>query len=280
MSEPPAPQAESARGCPMKVASFNVNSIRVRLPLVLGWLQENRPDVLAMQETKVADDEFPADAFERIGYQCTFSGQKSYNGVALVAARELADVESGLPTEPRDKSRLLKARVGNVTVVNTYVPQGYLPASDRFQYKLAWFRRLLDYFRTSFRRTDCVLWVGDLNVAPSPIDVYDPERLLGHVCYHPEVHKALAEVMAWGLTDVFRMRCREAGQYTYWDYRPGNPFKHNRGWRLDHIMATEPLARLSARCYIDKGPRAAPRPSDHTPIVAEFEDECDSPTGS
>jgi exodeoxyribonuclease-3 len=255
----------------VKVASFNVNSIRVRLPLVLEWLRQTQVDVLAMQETKTPDHEFPASAFEQIGYRCAFRGQKGYNGVAVAARQPITDVEFGLASEPRDESRLIKARVAGLTLVNTYVPQGYLPASDRFQYKLDWFTRLLDYFRAWLRPTDPVAWVGDLNVAPRPIDVYDPETLAGHVCFRPEAREALERVMAWGLMDVFRMHCREAGQYTYWDYRPGNPFKRNRGWRLDHIMATEPLARRCVACYVDKGPRAAARPSDHTPIIAEFE---------
>jgi exodeoxyribonuclease-3 len=255
----------------MKVASFNVNSIRMRLPLVLEWLRQNRPDVLALQETKVQDDEFPKAAFEEAGYRCAFRGQKGYNGVALIATREMTDVEFGLPTEPRDEARLVKARVGDITFVNTYVPQGHLPTSDRFQYKLEWFSRLLDYFRSMLRPTDLVLWMGDLNVAPLPIDVYDPVRLQGHVCYRPEVRSALERVMQWGLIDLFRMHCREPGQYTYWDYRPGSPFKRNHGWRLDHILVTAPLAQRSVTCYIDTGPRAAERPSDHTPIVAEFD---------
>ncbi len=254
----------------MKVASFNVNSVRVRLPLVLDWLRQSRPDVLAMQETKVQDDEFPKAAFEAMGYRCAFRGQKGYNGVALLATQEMTDIGFGLPTEPRDEARLVKARIGEVTIVNTYVPQGYMPTSDRFDYKLEWFRRLLDYFRSMLRPTDLAVWVGDLNVAPMPIDVYDPVRLEGHVCYRPEVRGALERIMQWGLVDVFRRHCQEAGQYTYWDYRPGNPFKRNRGWRLDHILATAPLAQRSVACYIDKGPRAADRPSDHTPIVAEF----------
>lgn len=254
----------------MKVASFNVNSIRMRLPVLLDWLRQSRPDVLALQETKVQDEEFPATVFEDLGYRCAFRGQKGYNGVALLASSEMTDIEFGLPTEPRDEPRLIKARIDKVTIVNTYIPQGTLPTSDRFQYKLNWFGRLLDYFDSMFKPTDSVLWVGDLNVAPLPIDVYDPVRLQGHVCYRPEVRDALERVMQWGLVDVFRLHCREPGQYTFWDYRPGNPFKHNRGWRLDHIMATRPLAQRSVACYIDKGPRTADRPSDHTPIVAEF----------
>lgn len=255
----------------MKIASFNVNSIRVRLPIVLAWLQEHQPDVLAVQETKVRDEEFPKAAFDDIGYACVFRGQKGYNGVALATRQEVTEVEFGLPDEPRDEPRLLKACVGGLTLVNTYIPQGYLPTSERFTYKLDWFSRLLDYFRTSFRPADPVVWVGDLNVAPQPIDVYDPERLLGHVCFRPEVREALDRIARWGFVDLFRLHCQEPGQYTFWDYRPGNPFKHNRGWRLDHIMATKPLADKCTACYIDREPRAAARPSDHTPVVAEFD---------
>jgi exodeoxyribonuclease-3 len=146
-----------------------------------------------------------------------------------------------------------------------------LPDSEKFKYKLNWFERLLQFFDKNFKPTDSVLWVGDFNIAPEPIDVYDPEGLLGHVCYHPEVHKKLQKIMRWGFVDVFRMHCKEAGQYTFWDYRPINAFKYNLGWRLDHIMATESLAKKCTACYIDKEPRTKEKPSDHTPIIAEFE---------
>jgi exodeoxyribonuclease-3 len=241
-------------GMTMKVASFNVNSIRVRLPILLPWLQKNRPDVLAVQETKVQDADFPQEAFREIGYTCAFRGQKTYNGVAIISAHEIEQVEFGLPDEPKDEPRIVTATIQGITLVNTYVPQGYLAASERFQYKLDWFRRLL--------------WMGDLNVAPLPIDVYDPAALEGHVCYHPAVRKAMAEVVEWGFTDLFRKHCAEPGQYTFWDYRIGNFFERNRGWRIDHILATSPLADRCTACHIDKEPRAADRPSDHTPIMA------------
>ena len=226
----------------MRIASFNVNSIRARLPIVTEWLQSSRPDVLAVQETKVRDEEFPAAAFEQIGYQCVFRGQKSYNGVALLSLHDATEVTFGLPSEPADEPRLIKARIRGLTVVNTYIPQGHLPDSDKFAYKLRWFARFLEYLSASFEPTEPLVWVGDLNIAPLPIDVYDPDALLGHVCYHPDVHAALEAVMQWGFTDVFRMHCREAGQYTFWDYRMRGGFNGNRGWRLDHIMATRPLA--------------------------------------
>lgn len=255
----------------MKVASFNVNSLRARLPIVLSWLTEHQPDVLCVQETKVQDSDFPAEQFDKIGYNYAFKGQKGYNGVATFSRSRIIKAQAGFEYEPKDEPRLIKAEVNGVAIVNTYVPQGYMPDSEKFQHKLDWFDRLLAFFQKNYKPTDPVLWVGDLNVAPEPRDVYDPETLLGHVCFHPEVHKALDKVMQWGFTDVFRMHCGEPGQYTFWDYRLPNSFKRNLGWRLDHIMATKPLAQKCTACTIDKEPRTAARPSDHTPILAEFD---------
>jgi exodeoxyribonuclease-3 len=254
----------------MKVVSFNVNSLRTRLPIVLQWLTEHQPDVFAVQETKVQDVDFPTDAFDETGYQYVFKGQKSYNGVAIFSKSEITNVEFGFDDEPKDEARLIKAKIKGIVIVNTYVPQGYMPESEKFEYKLNWFKRLRAFFDKNFKPAKPVLWVGDFNVAPEPIDVYDPVALSGHVCFHPDAHKVLNAVMQWGFVDVFRMHCREAGQYTFWDYRL-NSFKRNLGWRLDHIMATQPLAKKSTACYIDKKPRLAERPSDHTPIVAEFD---------
>jgi exodeoxyribonuclease-3 len=255
----------------MKIASFNVNSLRARLPLVIKWLTEHGPDVLCVQETKVQDADFPADAFDSIEYKYVFGGQKSYNGVAIFSRTEIKNVKFGFDNEPRDQSRLVKAQINGIVIVNTYVPQGYLPQSEKFEYKLNWFNRLRDFFDENFNSADPVLWLGDFNVAPEPIDIYDPKGLLGHVCFHPDVHKALKMVCRWGFTDVFRMHCNQPGQYTFWDYRLPNSVKRNLGWRIDHIMATESLAQKCTACYIDKKPRFADKPSDHTPIVAEFD---------
>ena len=254
----------------MKIASFNVNSIRVRLPIVLKWLEENQPDVLAVQETKAQDVDFPSDAFDKTGYMCVFKGQKKYNGVALFSKHQIKNTQFGFDDEPKDEPRLIKAKINGVTVVNTYVPQGYERESERFEYKLRWFEQLRNFFDKKFKPTDPIVWVGDFNVAPAPIDVYDPEALMGHVCFCPEVTAALESVMQWGFFDVFRMHNSKVGQYTFWDYRLRNAFGRNLGWRLDHIMATKPLAGKSTKCYIDKLPRTADRPSDHTPIIAEF----------
>ena len=255
----------------MKVASFNVNSLRARVPIVLEWLGEHRPDVLCVQETKVQDADFPGQEFDKSEYKYVFRGQKSYNGVAIFSRGEMTSVRFGFDDEPKDEPRLIKAEISGIAVVNTYVPQGYLPDSEKFEYKLNWFSRLLDYFDKNFDRSEPVLWVGDFNIAPEAIDVYEPEALLGHVCYHPDVHRALQEVMEWGFVDVFRRHCGEAGQYTFWDYRLRGSVRRNLGWRLDHIMATEVFAEKSTACHIDREPRLTERPSDHTPIVAEFD---------
>ncbi len=254
----------------MKIGSFNVNSLRARLPIVLRWLFEHRPDVLAVQETKVQDVDFPTDAFEATGYKYVFKGHKSYNGVAIFSKSQISNVKFGFDDEPKDQARLIAAKIAGIVVVNTYVPQGESPESEKFQYKLKWFDRLFKFFRENFNPTDPIIWVGDLNVAPQPIDVYDPKGLLGHVCFCQEVKQAMNKVIRWGFVDVFRMYCNEVGQYTFWDYRLPNSFKRNFGWRLDHIMATKTLAEKCTACYIDKEPRAAKKPSDHTPIVAEF----------
>ena len=254
----------------MKIASFNANSLRARLPIVLGWLGTNQPDVLAVQETKVQDADFPATAFDEIGYKYVFKGQKSYNGVAIFSKSEFKNVKVGFEDEPKDQARLISAVIEGITVVNSYVPQGYERESEKFQYKLEWFGRLGKYFAKNFKPTDPIVWVGDFNVAPEAKDVYDPVALAGHVCFCPEVTEAFEKVVKWGFEDVFRKYRGEAGQYTFWDYRMRGSLKRNLGWRLDHIMATKPLAEKSVGCYIDKEPRAAERPSDHTPIIAEF----------
>ncbi|MCJ7778026.1 MAG: exodeoxyribonuclease III [Sedimentisphaerales bacterium] len=254
----------------MKVATFNVNSLRTRLPIVVQWIDKNQPDVLCLQETKVQDANFPADELDKTGYKYAFKGQKSYNGVATFSKSSITNIEFGFSDEPRDEARLIKAEINGFVIVNTYVPQGVSPDSEKFRYKLEWFERIYDFFNERFTPSDPVIWVGDLNIAPAPIDVYDPDALWGHVCFHPDVHKALDKVLQWGFVDCFRLHCSEAGQYTFWDYRLPNSIKRNLGWRLDHIMATKILAEKCTICYIDKEPRTADRPSDHTPLIAEF----------
>ena len=256
----------------MKFATFNVNSVRARMPVVAGFLQEQEPDVLCMQETKVVDEDFPAQEFADLGYDVIFAGEKSYNGVAIASRLPMEDVEKGFDDgEPRDETRLIKCRVGSVTVVNTYVPQGRDPESDAFRYKLDWLQRLRDYFERRWTYRKYILWLGDVNVAPEPRDVYDPKGLKNHPDFHPDARAALAHVMDFGFVDVFRMHNDEDGQYSYYDYRNPRALEHNSGWRVDLILATKVLANKSTDCWIDVAPRKMDRPSDHTPVIVELD---------
>jgi len=253
----------------MKVATYNANSIRTRLGQVLDWLSREAPDVLCLQETKVQDPDFPAQPIRDAGYQVVFRGQKAYAGVAIVSREEPQEVDFGLDGE--DEARLIRAVIRGIPVVNTYVPQGRSPDSEHFQYKLEWLARLRALFERHYSAGKPLLWMGDFNVAPEPIDVHDPKRLKDHADFHPEARAALERVREWGFVDVFRRHHPdEAGQYTYWDYRARNPVERGVGWRVDHIWATEPLARQSTGAWIDVEARRAERPSDHTFLVAEF----------
>ncbi|NDY41289.1 exodeoxyribonuclease III [Dissulfurirhabdus thermomarina] len=257
-----------------RAATFNVNSVRARLPVVLGWLERHGPDVLCLQETKVSDADFPAGAFRRLGYEVVFRGMKGYNGVAVAARGPVEAVRTGFgdPEDtPEDHARLIRLRVRGVDVVNTYVPQGRAADHPLFRYKLRWFDRLLDLFRREYRPERPLLWCGDLNVAPEPADVYAPERLAGHVCFHPEARARLARVTAWGLVDVFRRHVPGPGHYTFFDYRVRGALERNLGWRIDHVLATPPLAAASVAAFIDLEPRRGPRPSDHAVLAADFE---------
>lgn len=256
----------------LKLATYNCNSIRTRLELALDWLDREDPDVLCLQETRVQDSQFPTTNFEAMGYHVTFRGQKAHAGVALVSRQKLQDVTFGLDDgEDPDEARLVRARIGDVTLVNTYIPQGRTTDSPHFEYKLKWLSRLRAFFERHHTPHDPLVWVGDFNVAPEPIDVYDPKRLAKHVDFHPDARQALEEVRGWGFVDVFRLlHPDEPGHYTYWDYRVPSALERGMGWRVDHIWATEPLARRSTTAWIDVDARRADRPSDHTILVAEF----------
>lgn len=254
----------------MKIASFNVNSIRSRLNIVVDWLKRESPDVLCLQETKVADGNFPTQAFEEPGYYSVYRGEKSYNGVAVLSKSRIEHVKIGFDESESEGTRLIKASIKGIPIVNTYVPQGFSALSDRFREKLDWLQRLLDYFKQNFRPDKPLVWLGDFNIAPEPADVYDPEFLSGQVCFHPDEHAVLGKIREWGFVDIFRLHHPESGQYTFWDYQIRNSVKRNMGWRLDHIWATRPLAEKSAGSWIDRGPRLLDRPSDHTFVVAEF----------
>lgn len=255
-----------------RIATYNVNSVRSRLHIIIPWLGEHRPDVLCLQETKVADGQFPRAEFQAAGYQATFRGSGQYNGVAILSRERAESVHTGLPDGgPADEDRLIAGVFAGIPVVNTYVPQGRERESAHFAYKLAWFSRLQDFFAGRYRPDAPLIWCGDLNVAPEPIDVHNPKRLLGHVCFTPEVWEAFAAVRSRGFTDIFRKHHpAETGQYTFFDYRVPKAVERGLGWRVDHILATAPLAAQSLGCDIDMKPRLAERPSDHTILVADF----------
>jgi len=256
----------------MKIATFNANSIRSRLDIILSWLDDHDPDALCIQETKAQDADFPALPFLEKGYEVTFKGEKSYNGVAVISRTRPDKVMFGFDDgEPPDATRLVYTKFGSVHIVNTYVPQGRDIEHEMYQYKLNWFRRLHSYFNKHFSPRMKVLWLGDLNVAPDPIDIHNSEVQAKHVCYHEDVREAFAETLSWGFIDVFRKHHPEPGQFTFFDYRTPNAAKRKMGWRIDHMLATRSLARKSTDSYIDLEPRLKQKPSDHTFLVAEFD---------
>ncbi|MCU0846692.1 MAG: exodeoxyribonuclease III [Spirochaetes bacterium] len=256
----------------MKIASFNANSVRARMPVILRWLDINRPDVLCIQETKVVDAEFPSGEFESVGYNSVFRGEKSYNGVAVLSLHDIKKVSYGFDGAGLDEgSRLIAVKIGKLDIVNTYVPQGTSPDSPKFKYKLEWFGRLRDFFSGKYKKSGLLIWTGDFNVAPDPMDVHNPKALFGHVGFHPDEHRALAAVRDWGFVDIFRKHKPGPGQYSFWDYRVKDSVARGLGWRVDHIWGTKAAAEKSTDSWIDGDPRLWEKPSDHTPVVAEFE---------
>lgn len=241
------------------------------MPVLKRWLADVAPDFLCLQETKVVDGDFPADEFLSMGYNSVYMGEKTYNGVAILSKVKADDVCHGFDGKGNDEgTRLIAVRIGRINIVNTYVPQGVAPDSEKFQYKLQWFERIREFFDSRYKKSDILIWGGDFNVAPEPIDVHNPKRLLGSVGYHPDEHRALASVKAWGFTDIFRKHTPDGGNYTFWDYRVKDGVSRGLGWRVDHLWGTSKAAEMSVRSWIDIEPRLWEKPSDHTPILAEF----------
>lgn len=254
----------------MKLATWNVNSVTARLPLVLQWLQKARPDVLCLQETKITDERFPRAAFAELGYASEVFGQRTYNGVAILSRIACSDVQRGFPgDEEGAHARLLAATVQGVRVVNVYIPNGAFVGSDKYSFKLDWMRRLREFFDEDYWTDDDVLLCGDFNVAPEDRDVHDPELWRGKILFSQLEHEALNHVKEWGFVDVFRLHEQASGHYSWWDYRAGS-FRRNTGLRIDHIWVSPALAERCTGAWIDKEPRGWERPSDHTPVVVEI----------
>lgn len=241
------------------------------MPLVVRWLAERQPDVVCVQETKCADERFPFDALAEIGYGSESFGQRTYNGVAILARASIENVQRGFDDGGDDiQSRLIAATVGGVRVVNVYCPNGQSVGSEKYVYKLAWFERLREFFENRCGRDEEILLCGDFNVAPEDRDVHDPRLWRGRVLVSDAERAALEEIKEWGFVDAFRLQTSAGGHYSWWDYRGGS-FRRNEGLRIDHILVTESLAARLRRAWIDIEPRRWERPSDHTPVVAEFE---------
>ena len=255
----------------MKIATWNVNSLKVRLPHVLDWLAANAPDVLALQETKLTDEQFPLMDIRAAGYQAVYAGQKAYNGVALLASNPLEDPRFDVPGLDDPSRRILAATVGEVRVLNLYVVNGQRVGGEHYEHKLRWLEAVTAFVETELQRFERLVVLGDFNIAPDDRDVHDPnawrEKIL---CSTPE-REALARLLDCGMMDTFRLFEQPEGRYSWWDYRAG-AFRRNLGLRIDLILASHAMCRDCRGCEIDKTPRALPRPSDHTPVVAEFRD--------
>ncbi len=253
----------------MKIATWNVNSLRVRLPQVLDWLRDSAPDILCLQETKLVDEDFPVSAVRDAGYQVVFAGQKTYNGVATLSRGRLRDIVTTLPGLDDPQRRVLGATTEGVRVLNVYVPNGQEVGSDKYQYKLDWLNVLHRYVGEQLRDHDRFILLGDFNIAPAPEDVHDPAIWEGRVLFSEPERKAFHDLIGSGLNDSFRKFEQEPASFSWWDYRAA-AFRRNMGLRIDHILCSEPLYQACSACVIDKAPRKLERPSDHAPVVAEF----------
>jgi exodeoxyribonuclease III len=254
----------------MIVATWNVNSIRMRIERLQHWLEQKKPDILCLQETKVVNEDFPVEPFGKLGYRCYVHGQKSYNGVAILARIEAVDLVKGLPDKGADAPcRLIAATFGGVRIINAYAPNGGEVGSDKYAYKLEWYRRLRAFLDSSLTPEDEVLICGDFNVAPEDRDVWDPEKWRGQILFSEPEKEALKHLLAWGLSDALRLHHQESGLYTWWDYREG---AFHRGWgvRIDHVLLSPPLARRCSAVQIDREERKGQKPSDHAPVIAVF----------
>lgn len=265
----------------LKIATFNVNSVRTRAPILEKWLSSSKaPDVLCLQETKSQDVDFPIDFFDSLGYKAVFKGMKSYNGVAIVSKITPKNVAFGLgdgkfedeAMSESENARVVRASFGDVNVLNTYIPQGKSIDHSDYPYKLAFLARVRDLLEREYKPSDKVVWVGDLNVAMTDIDLTNPKTNRQHPCFHEDVKQALENVMSWGLVDIFRQHRPDAGEFTYWDYRVKDSLTRNIGWRIDHILGTESQAALCTAVEVERELRAMERPSDHTAVVASFKE--------
>ena len=253
----------------MKIATWNVNSLRVRLPHVLQWLEAAQPDVLAIQETKTVDEQFPLAELEAAGYNAVFAGQKTYHGVAILSKSLATDVVTAIPDLDDPQRRILAATIDGVRVVNLYVVNGAEVGSDKYAYKLDWLAKVTAWLQQQAALYPQLVVLGDFNIAPEDRDVHDPVAWGDGILCSPAERVALQAIQALGLSDTFRQFTQPDKSFSWWDYRGGG-FRRNHGLRIDLILASKPLADACQSCVIDREPRTWEKPSDHTPVVAEF----------
>lgn len=254
----------------MQIATWNVNSLRVRLPQLTSWVGTSPVDILALQEIKLQDEEFPLAEIEALGFKAAWSGQKTYNGVAILARNEITDVVRGIPGYEDAQRRVLAATVDGVRVIDVYVPNGQAVGSEKYAYKLEWFAALRAYLVAELARHPRLTVLGDFNVAPEDRDVHDPAAWEGHVHVSPDERAALSQLSLLGLKDTFRQFEQPERSFSWWDYRAG-AFRRNHGLRIDLILASENLVKACKGCHIEREPRTWERPSDHAPVVARFD---------
>ena len=253
----------------MKIATWNVNSLKVRLPQVLQWLQDNPVDVLCLQETKLTDDKFPLTELEEAGYQAVFAGQKTYNGVAILSRHPMSDVVKNNPRFADEQQRLIGATINGIRIVCAYIPNGQAIDSDKYAYKLQWLSALQDWIAEESRAHGELVLTGDFNIAPDDRDVHDPQAWQGSVLVSEPERNAFRHLQELGLKDAFRLFEQPEKTYSWWDYRMLG-FQKNKGLRIDHILLSEKLALRCTHCSIDRTPRKWQQPSDHAPVVAEI----------
>jgi exodeoxyribonuclease-3 len=253
----------------MRLATWNVNSLKVRLPHLIDWLRQASPDVVCLQETKIEDANFPIAELEAEGYQAVFSGQRGYNGVAILSRAPLNDATHGMFGFADEHKRVIAANVGQLRIINVYAPNGQAPGTEKYLYKLRWYEAAAAWLKDELGRMPRLAVLGDFNVAPEDRDVHDPKRWEGQIHVSPPERAALREIFAVGLSDAFRLFPQPEKQFTWWDYRL-LAFQRNWGLRIDHILLAPQLVPRCASCTIDKSPRKRERPSDHAPVIAEL----------
>lgn len=253
-----------------KIATWNVNSLKVRLGHVLDWLEKEAPDILALQEIKCTDENFPVHEIKNAGYQVCYSGQKTYNGVAIISKIDPVHITKEFPGFPDPQRRILFAQYAEICVLNIYIPNGSEIGSEKYTYKLDWLSHLQNFVQTQLENGSKLIILGDFNIAPADEDVHDPKEWKDKILVSDAERAEFFKLIDKGLLDCFRYQHMEAVEFSWWDYRAAG-FRRNRGLRIDHILASESINEYCTACYIDDGPRKRERPSDHTPVVAEFD---------